>query len=209
MDGAKDVLTPLSVSDPLSPVDSTPIVDHTPYRKLVGSLQYLAFTRPGISFAVNKLSQFMHTTRQSHWQALKRVLRYLKGTVHYGLYLHHDSPLSLHAFSESDWGGVNDGGRSTTAYILYLGANIISWRSSRQKTVSRSSTKAEYKALANAAAEISWVNNGKLHVQHISSKDQLADVLTKPLSRTPFTSFRSKIGVSNGSSILRGRINNK
>ncbi|KAM0003914.1 putative RNA-directed DNA polymerase [Helianthus debilis subsp. tardiflorus] len=260
MDGAKDVLTPLSVSDPLSSVDSTPPIDPTPYRKLVGSLQYLAFTRPDISFAINKLSQFMHSPRQSHWQALKRVLRYLKGTVHHGLYLHRDSPLTLRAFSDSDWGGVHNAGRSTTAYILYLGSNIISWRSSRQKTVSRSSTEAEYKAVANAAAEISWVQNllqelgikhthipqlfcdntgatylcanpvyhskmkhvaldyhfvreqvnaGKLQVMHISSKDQLADVLTKPLPRMPFISFRSKIGVSNGSSILRGHINNK
>lgn len=260
MDGAKDVLTPLCVSDPLSPVDSTPPIDPTQYRKLVGSLQYLAFTRPDISFAINKLSQFMHTPRQSHWQALKRVLRYLKGTVHHGLYLHRASPLTLRAFSDSDWGGVHDGGRSTTSYILYLGSNIISWRSSRQKSVSRSSTEAEYKAVANAAAEISWVQNlllelgikslhtprlfcdntgatylcanpvyhskmkhvaldyhfvrehvnaGKLQVLHISSKDQLADVLTKPLPRMQFTSIRSKIGVSNGSSILRWRISNK
>ncbi|KAJ9556427.1 hypothetical protein OSB04_011041 [Centaurea solstitialis] len=257
MDGAKVVNTPLSSSQVLTVNDDTPHVDPTPYRQLVGSLQYLAFTRPDISFAVNKLSQFMHSPTQTHWQALKRLLRYLKGTLHHGLFLNRKSPLALHAFSDSDWGGVTTAGRSTTAYILYLGSNIISWKSARQKSVSRSSTEAEYKALANAAAEIAWVQNllselgieikqppqlycdntgatyvcanpiyhsrmkhialdyhfvrekvaaGELKVLHVNSVDQLADVLTKPLSRAQFLSLRSKIGVSDGSSILRGQL---
>ncbi|KAK9057120.1 hypothetical protein SSX86_024487 [Deinandra increscens subsp. villosa] len=257
MDGAKDVMTPLSISDPLVPMDSSPTVDATPYRRLVGSLQYLAFTRPDISFAINKLSQFMHASRQSHLQAIKRVLRYLKGSIHHGLFLRRHSPLKLSAFSDSDWGGVHDAGRSTTAYVLYLGTNVISWKSARQKSVSRSSTEAEYKALANATAELLWVKNllhelgisittsptlfcdntgatylcanpvyhsrmkhvaldyhfvrelitaGQLRVFHVNSHDQLADMLTKPLSRALFLRNRSKIGVSDGSSILRGRI---
>lgn len=74
MDGAKTVTTPLNPSQVLTANDGTSPVDPTPYRKLVGSLQYLAFTRPNISFAVNKLSQFMHSTTQTHWQALKRLL---------------------------------------------------------------------------------------------------------------------------------------
>jgi hypothetical protein len=236
-------------------MDGSSGVDPTPYRKLVGSLQYLAFTRPDVSFAVNRLSQFMHSPSQLHWQALKRVLRYLKGTIHHGLYLQRGSFLDIKAFLDSDWGGVSTCGRSTTAYILYLGSNIISWRSARQKSVSRSSTEAEYKALANAAAEITWVQHlltdlgvtqsstptlfcdntsalyscanpvyrmkhvaldyhfvrekvadGSLKVLHINSADQLADALTKPLSRASFIRLRSKIGVSDGSSILRGRI---
>ncbi|KAJ9560019.1 hypothetical protein OSB04_005179 [Centaurea solstitialis] len=159
MDGAKPVLTPLCSSEVLTLEDGTPKVDPTPYRKLVGSLQYLAFTRPDISFAVNKLAQFMHQPSQTHWQALKRLLRYLKGTVYHGLFLNKNSPIELTAFSDSDWGGVTTAGRSTTAYILYLGTNIISWKSAQQKSVSRSSTEAEYKALANAAAEIAWAEN--------------------------------------------------
>nr|XP_043615796.1 uncharacterized protein LOC122587696 [Erigeron canadensis] len=256
MDGAKSVNTPLCSSQVLTLEDGTPKVDSTPYRKLVGSLQYLAFTRPDISFAVNKLSQFMHQPTQTHWQALKRLLRYLKGTIYHGLFLKKSSPFELTAFSDSDWGGVSTAGRSTTAYLIYLGGNIISWKSARQKSVSRSSTEAEYKALANAAAELAWVENllkdlgvsvnvpprlfcdntgatylcanpvyhsrmkhvaldyhfvrekvaaGTLRVHHINSKDQLADALTKPLSRAPFLQLRSKIGVSDGTSILRGQ----
>ncbi|KAJ0576016.1 putative RNA-directed DNA polymerase [Helianthus annuus] len=159
MDGAKDVATPLSSSEALSPDDGSSRIDPTTYQKIIGSLQYLAFTRPDVSFAVNKLSQYMHAPTTKHMQALKRVMRYLKGTIHRGLFLKKSKPVTITAFADSDWGGIRDGGRSTTAYLIYLGSNIVSWKSTRQKTVSRSSTEAEYKALANAAAEVSWVQN--------------------------------------------------
>lgn len=154
MEGAKDVTTPLSTSKSLIAIDSTPTVDATPYIKLAGSLQYLSFTHPDISFAINKLSQFMHALRQSYWQALKCLLCYLKGTIHYVIFLNRNSPMTLTVISDYDWGGVYDAGRSTIAYILYLGSNIVSWRSTRQKSVSRSSTEAKYKFLANAATEL-------------------------------------------------------
>lgn len=90
----------------------------------MGSLQYIAFTRPDISFAVNKLSQFMHAPSQTHWQALKRVLRYLKGTIHHGLFLNRATALDLNAFLDSDLGGVSTAHRSTTTYLLYLGESL-------------------------------------------------------------------------------------
>ncbi|KAJ9555944.1 hypothetical protein OSB04_010558 [Centaurea solstitialis] len=123
-----------------------------------GPLQYFAFTCPVISFAVNKLSQFMHQPTQTHWQALKHLLRYLKGTIYHGFFLRKNSPLELNAFSDSNW-RVSSAGRSTTAYVIYLDGNIISWKFARQKSVSCSSTEAVYKALANAAAELAWVEN--------------------------------------------------
>ncbi|XP_020532438.2 uncharacterized mitochondrial protein AtMg00810-like [Jatropha curcas] len=159
MAGAKAVSTPLSTSDKLVLCDGSPSADATIYRQIIGALQYLAITRSDVSFTVNRLCQFMHAPTQNHFQALKRVMRYLKGTIYYGLFLRRHSAHKLTTFSDSDWGGSLENGRSTTAYVLYLGSNVISWKSTKQKTVSRSSTEVEYKALANAAAELIWVQN--------------------------------------------------
>ena len=199
----------------------------------------------------------MHKPTQLHWQAVKRLLRYLKGTIHHGLSLTHSSSTALSAYSDSDWAGNPDDRTSTTTYVLFLGGNAISWASRKQRSVARSSTEAEYRAVATTAAEVSWVQQllgeldsspplspmiycdnvgatylcvnpvfhsrmkhiaidfhfvrdyvrkGQLRVSHVSTTDQLADALTKPLSRQRLTLLRSKIGVSDGSTILRGHI---
>lgn len=89
IDGAKEVIDPLSTSITLTKNDGAPKVDSTPYCKLVGTLQYLTFTRPDIYFAVNKLSQFVHSPSNVHWLALKRLLCYWKVTIHHVLFLYH------------------------------------------------------------------------------------------------------------------------
>lgn len=101
----------------------------------------------------------MHRPTTTHWQALKRVLRYLKGTLEYGLNIYRNSPLHLHAFSDSDWGSDKDDFISTGAYIIYLGRNAISWSSKKQRSVARSSTEAEYRSIAQAAGEVTWLEN--------------------------------------------------
>ncbi|XP_019167323.1 PREDICTED: uncharacterized protein LOC109163059 [Ipomoea nil] len=160
MDGAKDVSTPLATSEKLVPLRPSDVAtDATQFRRLLGLMQYLVITRPDVAFAVNRLSQFMHAPSELHWQAAKRLLRYLKGTACHGLLLRAGQPLSLRVYTDSDWGGPSIEGRSTTAYLVYLGDNLISWKSTRQKSVSRSSTEAEYRALSNAAAEVLWVKN--------------------------------------------------
>lgn len=109
---------------------------------MVGSLQYLSFTRPGISFSVNQLSQFMHQPTEIHWQASKRVLRYLAGTVSHGIHMRVGSPLTLHAFTDADLGGDSDSYVSTNAYVIYLGSTPVSWSSKKHNGVARSSTEA-------------------------------------------------------------------
>ncbi|WRX24981.1 GAG-pre-integrase domain - like 8 [Theobroma cacao] len=178
------------------------------FRQVIGALQYLSLTGPDVSYAVNKLAQFMHSLTETHC-----------------------------AFIDAYWAGNRDDRTSTSAYIVYLGGNAISWCSKKQKSVARLSTEAEYRALAFCAAEVLWIQNllrelqvkclsspqifcdkigptylsvnlmfhsrmkhvsidyhfvrdhvacGSFIVSHISSKDQLADALTKPLSSIVF-----------------------
>jgi hypothetical protein len=157
MTGAKPVSTPLPTSPPISLHSGMTLSDPTEYRTIIESLQYLSMTRPHITYAVNKLSQYMHQPSTEHWALVNRILRYLYGTLDERIIIHCNSSISLHAFSDADWAGDKDDYSSTSAYIVYLGRNPISWNSKKQKTITRSSTEAEYRSVAATAAEIKWL----------------------------------------------------
>lgn len=150
-------LTPCDTKSKLSADSGPPVPDPTSYRSLVGALQYLTFTRPDICYAVQQVCFFMHDPRAPHLAALKRILRYLQGTLTHGLHLFPSSDLSLTAYTDADWGGCPDTRHSTSGYCVFLGQNLISWSSKRQASTSRSSAKAEYRGVANAVAETSWL----------------------------------------------------
>jgi histone deacetylase 1/2 len=149
MDGAKTVKTPLATKDCLQLNDGSSSVNPTAYRCVIGALQYLSLSRPDISFPVNKLAQFLQKPSQLHWIAAKRVLRYLKGTLHHGILLKRTNDLTLQGFSDADWAGDKDTRVSTSAYLIFLGDCPISWSTRKQRAVARSSTEAEYRALAS------------------------------------------------------------
>lgn len=154
---ATAVSTPMATTPKLTLHSGTVLSDVSQYRSIVGSLQYLAFTRLDISFAVNRFSQFMHKPTETHWQAAKQVLRYLAGTVSHGIHMKVGSPLTLHAFTDADWAGDRDDYVSTNAYVIYLGSTPVSWSSKKQNGVTRSSTEAEYRAVANTALKLRWI----------------------------------------------------
>jgi hypothetical protein len=150
--GARPVSFPMETTLKLSANDaSPPLIDPASYRRLIGRLLYLTITRPDLLYAIQTLSQFMANPHTMHLQAAERVLRYLKATSGQGLFLKADSTFHLKAYSDSDWGGCINTRRSVTGYLVFLGDSLISWKSKKQPTVSRSSAEAEYQALATTS----------------------------------------------------------
>ncbi|KAE8692320.1 hypothetical protein F3Y22_tig00110840pilonHSYRG00040 [Hibiscus syriacus] len=111
-----------------------------------------------IAFSVNRVAQFMQAPCEEHMVAVKRILRYLAGAADYGLlFSADDTRLCVKAFSDADWAGDAGDRRSMTGYGVFLGNNLVTWVSKKQKTVSRSTMEAEYRSITEAAAEVTWV----------------------------------------------------
>ena len=159
MDAAKSMPTPMISSHKLTASGGTTFANPSLYRSVVGGLQYATITRPDITYAVNRVCQFMQQPLESHWKAVKRILRYLSGTVSHGLTFHKNSDLRLLAFCDADWGSDLDDRKSTTGFCVYLGSNLISWSSKKQNVVSRSSTEAEFRSLASVMTELAWLQS--------------------------------------------------
>ncbi|GJX12396.1 ribonuclease H-like domain-containing protein [Tanacetum coccineum] len=172
-------------------IDGDPVFDATPYRSLAGSIQYLTFTRPDISYSVRQVCLHMHDPREPYFSALKRILRYVR---------------------DADWAGCHTTRRSTFCYCVFLGNNLLSWSSKRPSTLSRSSAEAKYRGVANAVTETCWLRNllRELHtplssatlvycdnvrVFHVPSPYQYADIFTKGLPSALFEEFRFSLSV--------------
>ena len=134
-------------------------VDATLYRSIVGGLCYLVHTRPDIAFAVGYVSRFMEDPRVDHWATVKRLLRYVKGTVDHGIIFPKTSGsrLQLTMFSDADMVEDIDRRRSTSGMLVFLGSGPISWLSLKQKVVALSTCEAEYIATATVACQVVWL----------------------------------------------------
>ncbi|KAI3746178.1 hypothetical protein L6452_08601 [Arctium lappa] len=216
-------------AEPILKLNATgpPVADPSMYRSLAGALQYLTFTRPDISFAVQQICL---------------------GTLDHGLQLHVSPGSDLIAYFDADWGGCPVSRRSTSGYCVFLGENLVSWSSKRQGVISRSSAEAEYRGVANAVAETCWVRNllrelrcppakativycdnissvymssnpvqhqrtkhieinihfvrdqvarGLVRVLHVPSSAQYADIFTKGLPSQLFNEFKTSVNVRN------------
>jgi hypothetical protein len=157
MRDCKPCSTPVDTCAKVSADAGPPVEDPTAYRSLAGALQYLTFTRPDITYAVQQICLHMHDPREVYLVASKRILRYLQGTLNHGLVTPRTNPSQLIVYTDADWAGCPDTRRSTSGYAVFLGGSLVSWSSKRQPTVSRSSAEAEYRAVANGVAEASWL----------------------------------------------------
>jgi hypothetical protein len=171
-------------------------VDATMYRSLVGSLRYLVHTRPDITFAAGYVSRFMEKPRQEHLAAVKHLMRYIAGTVDFGILYHKFTKGNkLIGYSDSDLGGDVDGRKSTTWVMFFLGDMVISWTSQKQKAAALSSCEAEYMAGTAGACQAVWLRRllgefGAMNIQQPTLKMDNQSAIA--LSKNPVLHHRSK-----------------
>lgn len=224
------------------------MLDPMLYRRLLGRLIYLSVTRPDLAFSIHVLAQFMQKPRSDHWLAALRVVRYLKSDPGQGILLRSNAKFQITGWCDSDWGSCPLTRRSVTGYFVQLGDSPVSRKTRKQKTVSPSSTEAEYRAIAALVQELIWLKrmlatlgvrhdqpmivqcdsksaiyiamnpvfhertkhiemdlhfvrdevfSKNIHLHHVESRSQLADILTKATGRDGFWYFPSKLGIRN------------
>jgi hypothetical protein len=142
--------TPIIQNNRLNEYPDQAPTDKGRYQRLVGKLIYLSHTRPDIAYAVSVVSQFMHNPSEDHIDAVIRILRYLKGSPGKGLMFSRNSHLKIKGYTDADWVGSISDRKSTSGYFMFVGGNLVTWRSKKQKVV----------ALSSAEAEFSWNGEG-------------------------------------------------
>ncbi len=158
MENSKPVATPMEKDDSSPTEDQRDLCKSIPYRQAIGSIMYLMIcTRPDLAYAIGKLSQYSESPKEHHWIALKRVLRYIKGTQTYGIMYNGSKLKSIAGYSDADWGGCKASRKSTSGNVFLVSGGAVSWRSKKQTCVALSTCEAEYIATCLAAKEAVWL----------------------------------------------------
>ncbi|KAI3795248.1 hypothetical protein L1987_37897 [Smallanthus sonchifolius] len=154
--------TPMQVHHQLSADKEGQDTDQHQYRAMIASLMYLTASRPDIMFAVCLCARFQAAPKVSHLQAVKRILRYLKGAPKLGLWYPKNGNVNLYAYTDNDYGGCNLDKKSTSGGCQFLGGRLISWQCKKQTCVSTSTAEAEYIAASSCCAQVIWIQNQML-----------------------------------------------
>ncbi|GJT08519.1 retrovirus-related pol polyprotein from transposon TNT 1-94 [Tanacetum coccineum] len=158
-DSCDPVDTPMVEKSKLDEDKEGKVVDQLHYHGMIGTLLYLTASRPDLQFAICMCARYQARPTKKHLNALKRIFRYLKGTVHRGLWYPKDSSIALTAFADANHAGCQDTHRSTSGSMQLLGDRLVSWSFKRQKSAAISSTEAEYIALSGCYAQILWMKS--------------------------------------------------
>ncbi|XP_073049472.1 uncharacterized protein [Primulina eburnea] len=157
-ENTKHLKTPMGSTEKLSKDDVATGVDNTQYRSIIGSLLYLSASRPDIMISVCLCARYQADPKVTHLKAVKRILRYISGTVDFGLWYTKETNTNLVGFSDADWARNLDDRKSTTGGCFYLGNNLVSWYSRKQNCVSFSTAESEYVAAASCCSQLLWMN---------------------------------------------------
>jgi hypothetical protein len=149
--------TPLEVGLKLYRHDDSKLVDITLYHQLVGSLIYLTTTQLYIYIVVSMVSRFMSNPKEIHWKTTKRILRYIHGTIGYGLIYRSTDDFRLIGYTYSDWASCMYDRKSTSGYAFNMGSTIVAWSTKKKPIVSLSTTEAKYKAILTTTCEAIWL----------------------------------------------------
>ncbi|GJX45511.1 retrovirus-related pol polyprotein from transposon TNT 1-94, partial [Tanacetum coccineum] len=158
-DSCDPVDTPMVEKSKLDEDKEGKAVDPSHYRGMIGTLLYLTASRPDLQFAICMCARYQARPTEKHLHAVKRIFRYLRGTVNGGLWYPKDSSIALTAFADADHAGCQDTRRSTSGSMQFLGDRLVSWSSKRQKSDAISSTEAEYIALSGCCAQVLWMRS--------------------------------------------------
>eukprot|EP00253_Pinus_taeda_P035278 PITA_35278 len=157
MQKSKAAITPTVMGLKLSKEDNSKDFDPSLYKSIVGSLMYLTATTPNIMHAVSLISRFMERPKEAHWQAAKRILRYVKGTKRFGILYTASKYSDLVGYTDSDWAESVDDRKSTSDYVFHIGSGAISWASKKQPIVALSTTEAKYVTATAASCQAVWM----------------------------------------------------
>ncbi|XP_016544555.2 uncharacterized mitochondrial protein AtMg00810-like [Capsicum annuum] len=185
-----------------------PPTDQVAYQKLIGKLLYLTIKRLDIALFVQTLSQFLQDPKKSHMEAALRVVKYVKNQPGQGVLLSSNTDDRISAYCDADWASCPQTRWSVTGYFVKVGESLVSWKSKKQTTVSKSSAEPEFRSLAAVTTELVWILGlmkevgseeklvqGMIKTHYIATQDQPADMLTKGLTRAQQVHLNAKLGI--------------
>ncbi|PWA54556.1 ribonuclease H-like domain, Reverse transcriptase, RNA-dependent DNA polymerase [Artemisia annua] len=190
-----ETLIPMDPGTRLTKNTEGTMVNSSEYRSLIGCLRYLLHTRPDLSYSIGLLSRFMQEPKEQHMKAIRQVLRYVKGTINYGITYKHNGGNKIQGFSDSSYGVNTQEGKGTTGIIFYYGESPISWSTKKQATVALSSCESEFIAATAAATQALWLKRLLSRLTHSNEEKVTIMVDNKSaieLMKNPVFHGRSK-----------------
>ncbi|GKD12150.1 hypothetical protein Tco_1196557, partial [Tanacetum coccineum] len=186
--------TPMEIKDKLDLDQNGSPVDATKYRSMIGALMYLTSSRPDIVHATCLCARYQAKPTEKHLKEVKRIFRYLRGTVNMDLWYTKDSGFKLTRFSDADYAGCKNTFKSTSGGAQFLGKKLVSWSSKKQDCIALSTAEAEYVSLSACCAQ-EHVEKSTIELYFVKTNYQLADLFTKALPVDRFTYLVCRLGM--------------